>query len=82
MSEFENLAFREVRKAFFNPLHLFCNLDDDLFGTRASDNQVKTLSNRNADKEGHAADVLADALFRIILGVRFHRRGESQIDNI
>jgi hypothetical protein len=31
----------------------------------ATDNQVKTLSARNADREGHCADAIADALFRI-----------------
>ena len=57
-------------------------LDDDLFGTRARDNQVKKLSNRKADKEGHCADVVSDAIFRIVLGLRFSRRGESQEDNV
>lgn len=78
LTEFETLAFREVRKVFFSTMHLFATLDDDLFGTRAADNQVKTISARKADKEGHVADVLADALFRIVMGLRFRRRGEKQ----
>jgi hypothetical protein len=53
-------------------------LDDDLYGTRASDNQVKKLSCRKADKEGHCAIEVASALFRSTMGVRFMRRGENQ----
>lgn len=59
-------------------------LDDELFGTRTGDNQLKTLSNRKAvaDKEGHMADVVCDALFRTALGIRFRRRGISQAQNV
>lgn len=56
-------------------------LDDDQFGARESDNQVKMLSARKADKEGHLADVIVDALFRILSAIRFRRRGESQSDS-
>lgn len=48
---------------------------------RASDNRVKTLSARTADREGHTADVIVDALFRVTLAKRFRRRGEQQCDN-
>lgn len=67
---------------FFIPNFLFSRLDDDLYGTRAKDNQVKTLSSRKADEEGHVADAIADALFRITLCLRFRRRGESQSANV
>lgn len=69
-------------KLFLSPSHLFATLDDDLYGSRATGNQEKTLSNRKAYKEGHVADVFADALFRITLAVRFRRRGESQSANV
>ena len=58
--------------------HTTLTLDDDLYGTRASDNQVKTISHRKADKEGHCADALADPFSRLTLFVRFRRRGQSQ----
>lgn len=82
LSEFENLAFRDTRKVFFSPLHLLATLDDDRFGRRASGNQVKMLRFRKADKEGHTADAVADALFRIVLAIRFRRRGEAQTDSV
>ena len=69
-------------KIFFSPTHTLATLDDDLYGTRATDNQVKTLSNRKSDREGHAADTIADALFRVTLMVRFRRRGVSQAENV
>jgi hypothetical protein len=43
----------------------------------ATGNQVKTLSARKADREGHCADAIADALFRITIFVRFRRRGPT-----
>ena len=39
-------------KVYLNPNHTFCTLDDDLIGTRAEDNQCKTISVRKADMEG------------------------------
>lgn len=71
LGEFE---FRQSRKVFFVPLYLLATLDDDLFGTRAADNQVKMLSSRKADREGHSADALADALFLVVFALRFRRR--------
>lgn len=58
------MAFRDTRKAYFISLHLLATIDDDLFGIRAADNQVITLSNQNADKEWHTTYAVADALFR------------------
>lgn len=54
-------------------------IDDDLFGTRTGDNQVKTFSNREADKKGHAADTIACTLSRVVFGLRFRRSGEGQL---
>ena len=63
-------------------MHLLATLDDDLYGTRAADNQVKNLSSRKANREGHSADVTAYALFRIIMALRFRRRGETVVDPV
>jgi hypothetical protein len=57
-------------------------LDDELYGAGAVDNQVKSLSARKADRESHSADVLADAVFRVALAIRLHRRGESQLESV
>ncbi|PXF43196.1 hypothetical protein BWQ96_07071 [Gracilariopsis chorda] len=40
------------------------------------------LGARKADRDGHSADALADALFRIILAIRIRRRGESQTESV
>ena len=66
----------------YTPVHTFATLDDDLYGARASDNQVKTLSARKADREGNTADAMADALFRVTLMIMFRRRGEGQSANV
>ena len=75
LTQFEHTAFRVSCKLFLSPNHTFGTLDDDLYGTRAKDNQVKSLSARKADKEGHTAHAIADAIFRVNLMVRFSRRG-------
>lgn len=82
LTEFEQTAFKDTKDIFLHVVHLFLTLDDDLFGTRAADNQVKLLSSRKADKEGHSADAVADALSRIVFGLRFRRRGETQVDAV
>ena len=82
ISEFERTAFRDTCKVFLTPVHMFVTMDDDLYGSRATDNQVKSLSSRKADREGHIADAVADAFFRVTLMVRFRRRGESQLTNV
>lgn len=50
-------------------------------GTRSKHNHVKSLTARKADREGEMFDVLVDALFRIYLDARRHRRGETQLDS-
>ena len=82
LDAFERLCFRMTCNVFVNPVHTFATLDDDLYGTRAGDNQVKSISSGKADREGHTADAIADALFRVTLMVRFRRRGEKQSDNV
>ena len=82
LETFEKMAFSMTRKIFLTPVHTFATLDDDLYGTRAKDNQNKSLSSRKADREGHTADAIADALFRVTLVIRFRRRGERQTSNI
>lgn len=79
---FERAGYDMSRNVCLSSNFTTVTVDDDLYGTRARDNQVKTLSNRKADKEGHSADVICEALFRITLGVRFRRRGESQSINV
>jgi hypothetical protein len=82
LSDFKKAAFRTSCRLFLTPNHTYATLDDDLYGTRAADNQVKSLSARKADREGHCADAFADALFRITFFVRFRRRGRTQGENV
>lgn len=65
------------RRVFFVPLNQVVTIDDDLIVTRASYNQVNTISARKAEKEGNFADVLSDALFLFLLVARFQSRGEK-----
>lgn len=78
LDELERKSFSLVSRVFSVPLHQIIALDDDVVGRRGRENQVKTLSARKCDKEGHLADVLADAIFNDVISVRFRRRGEGQ----
>lgn len=67
--------YASCRAIFFAPILTTFTLDDDLYVLRSKENQDKTLSARKAEKQGHIADVVCDALSRFTLGVRFRRRG-------
>jgi hypothetical protein len=82
LASFERIAFHLPIKMFLHPAHTILTLDDDLYGTGARDNQVKTLRKRKADKEGHCADALADPFFRLSFMVRFRRRCQSQMASV
>lgn len=79
--EFETVCVRDTRKIYFNALHLFELLSNEVFGTRATDIQVEVLSMRKKDEEVHFTEALTDALFRVILAMRFCRRGEALVDS-
>ena len=68
MFEFETLT-SEGPERVFAQLRLAVTVDDDLFGTRAVDNQVKMISSRKVDEERHSADLKEDALFIFVLSV-------------
>lgn len=48
--QFERCELRISFRVLLDPKHSTCTLDDDLFGTRATDNQVRCLSVRKTDK--------------------------------
>ena len=50
LDAFERVCFRMTCNVFVNPAHTFATLDDDLYGTRAGDYQVKSISSRKADR--------------------------------
>jgi hypothetical protein len=54
LESFENAAFALSCKIVLQPSHSILTLDDDLHGTRASDNQVKLLSNKKLTNKGNA----------------------------
>lgn len=78
LDEFEMFTMQLVSRMFFVALHQVITLDDDLVGTRSRDNQVKSLSSCKANKEVHLADVVVDAIFNVVISLRFRRRGEGK----
>lgn len=66
LTKLEHCAFKDTRDIFMHVLNLFLTLEDDVFETRVSENQVKRLSSRKADKEGYSADGDTDALSCIV----------------
>ena len=82
LDDFEASLFKNLQKIFVSPENMVATLDDETYGCRAKDNQVKTLNNRKADTEGYCGDVLADCYFRAPLALRLRRRGEGQDENV
>lgn len=58
------------------------NADDEFYVIRAADNQVKTVATRNADRQGHKTDAIADALFSKTLAVLFGRIEEENTKSV
>lgn len=75
---FEKTASDMSLKIFLKPVHTCATLDDDVYWKRAKFDKIKSLSSRKADRDGHSADAITDALFRVMLEVCFHRRGETK----
>lgn len=67
-----------MTSVFFHVFYFTLTLDDDIFGTRSDDYQVKALSNRTTDKEGHATDTIA-SLTCVVFVLHFRRCGEGQL---
>lgn len=82
LTPFETVSFEVSLRLFFIPQYEIISLDDDLFGTRAYYIQLKTLSARKSYEAGHTADVVSDAMFRIVFATRSRRRGESRVDGV
>jgi hypothetical protein len=82
LSEFESLIFREVQSSFIDSDYQLGTIDDEVFGCRAQDLQVKKLNERKADGEGWGADVVADPLTRLPLAARLSRLDVSQSTNV
>lgn len=78
LSEGDGVALSLSNRIFFVPLHQVVTLVVDSIFTRASDQQVDTLSPRRAQNEVHLSDGLADSFFTCLIAVRFRRRGEGQ----
>lgn len=79
---FEKTAYDMSLKIFITPVHTCATLFDDVYWNRAKFNKVKSLSSRKADREGHSGDAITDALFRVMLEVRFRSRGETKAANV
>lgn len=73
MTASEHVAFKATRRIYIYVLYLLLTLDEDIFDTRAVDDQVKIISSRDADKEVHSADVVIETLSRFIFDLQFSR---------
>lgn len=81
-TEFGTVAFKSFEQIFLHTANQILTLDDDLFGTRAVYVPDKMLSQRKADREGHSAGVVDDALLRVVLYLRFRDRGEPEVESV
>lgn len=78
LSGFRRPSNERCRTIWLNPDNAFVTVIDDVYETKAPDNKIKSISNCKADRAERSADVIFDAIFRLNLGLRFCRRGESQ----
>lgn len=45
-------------------------------------NPLRTILERNVDREGPSADCIANYIFRFILHWKLHRRGETKLESV
>lgn len=69
------------KKYFLVSVVQYVALDNDLMRTRSADNEVKMISDRKVDREGHCRDSAADPLLMFTLQSRFRGCGEPQLPN-
>lgn len=48
---------------------MIMNANDDLYGKKAAESQVTNVAPFKANRKGHTADSIANALFRITIAV-------------
>lgn len=53
-------------------------LEDSLFGIRANDDKVRTLSKQKADKEGCSADTVACTFSSVVFDLQFQRAEKNK----
>ena len=82
LTEFERLIFQDVQASFIDSDYQLGTIDDEVFGCRSQDLQVKKLNDSKADGEGWGADVVADPLIRLPLAARLSRLDVSQTTNV
>lgn len=69
-----------VRNVSLKSVHILDTMDNDLFGTRETDNQAKKLSARKLEMEGHKADDICDASFRVKWAIINNNRDQNQFE--
>jgi hypothetical protein len=74
-------AFLKVRNTLMDPENSVLVLDDELFGSRASDVETRTVSDRKAGKEGPVHDIVADSLLGTPFAMSLKVKGVSVTDN-
>ena len=78
----ENLAFQKIAQDLINKKG-YLVAGDDLISSRATDVEVKTISNRKTGNEGPISDCV-DVLFllNIMYGMRLRTSSVTQKDNL
>lgn len=82
LAEFKRVAFKETKRVFLHVLNLMRTLNDERFGTRAANNQVKILRNIKEDTERKPRKSLLAAFLAFIIGLGFSSRVERQTEAI
>jgi hypothetical protein len=81
LNELNERALLKVRNTLMDPENSVLVLDDELFGSRASDVETKTVSDRKAGKEGPVHDIVADSLLGTPYAISLRVKGVTVTDN-
>ncbi len=82
MHPLEKMVFERSLHYFFDPDYSSLAYDDEMLGSKASDVEVRSLSDRKAAGEGSIIDCICDTYFQIILGMRLRTFLTTQVQNM
>ena len=78
----EKMFFEQSLHFFFDPDYSSLAYDNEMPGSKASDVEVRLLSDRKAAGEGSTIHCICDTSFQIILGMRLRTFLTTQVQNM
>jgi len=78
----EQKMFERSTDLFFDREYGCYVYDDELLASKATDVELRTLSDRKAGGEGSTIDCICDAFLQVVVGMRLRTNADTQLQNL